>query len=150
MHEAKYTRMKKLLDKTMQYKLDYQNSDAGLTEFIIGQINKERIIAPDISDYAYKYFGIDDFIPSESCRLEGDFYYIPGHGGDHIISECVSSDFDTAADEYTVTVRFYADPGKTVFSHLVEYSMRKIDNNWAFLGYEITGTGLFEPFTYSV
>ena len=92
----------------------------------------------ELKAYAKKYLGIDDL----SISLK-DKYYGPEHG-----SLIMAYDFTneiTVGDITTVTVQFYADPGKLIKSHTIEYKLQSVDGSFKILGTECVYRSPCEP-----
>ena len=98
-----------------------------------------------VNAYAKKYFGIDDFIP-EGKRIE-DYYF--AHGGSTVFMNTVAAE-DLPDGSVKVTVQYYADWSKTVKSHTVNYTVKKIDGYFAITGYEEVYISEYEPVSFSV
>ena len=57
-----------------------------------------------------------------------------GHGGSHQVLDIIGS--EEIGGETVVTVQYYADLSKTVKSLTYRYTMKRIDDGWAFTGSE--------------
>ncbi len=77
--------------------------------------------------YAKTHFGIDDFTPEEV-----HVKFTCAHGGSVQLLDIIGS--EERNGETAVTVQFYADPSRTVKSHVFEYTVKKADGDWIFTG----------------
>lgn len=100
-----------------------------------------------IQEYALKYFGIDDFIPPDGYLWEG-LYYLSARGGEIRFYEFLDETEENGIT--TLTVKFFADPSRTVQSHIIEYKMQALDVGYKLIGSEIIYESQFMPWHTSV
>ncbi|MBO6052823.1 MAG: DUF5050 domain-containing protein, partial [Clostridia bacterium] len=113
-----------------------------LSCYICLKLGNEDLTEENIAEYARKHFGIENFTP------DGGHVGIHGHGGSHQVLEIVGS--EEIAGETAVTVQYYADLSKTLKSHTYRYTMKRIDDGWAFTGSEEIAHAEYEPVRWSV
>ncbi len=149
------TRLSRLLNMTMEYELSAMLENTFTTEYIISclaeKTGQNAFDAAEIVQYAKTVFVAEHFVPSESCLYNGK-YSIPGHGGNHILHEITGIEEqqgDGGNTVTTVTVRFFADKGKTVYSHLITYEMEKSGEDWIFRGQSYVEERELKPYRYA-
>ena len=117
-----------------------------LTCYICGRLHlgNKDITEASVKAYAKDYFGIEDFQPDENHLKYGC-----AHGGAWQ-ALTVTDIRDDPGGTVSVTVQFYADRAKTVCSHTVMYTVKKIGTEWAFLEDQVLSRASFDPFGYSM
>ena len=120
-----------------------------LTEYICGALGGgEKHTCEEVAAYAEMYFGIADFTPDPLHVRDGYCTALP-HGGSHILYRIVG--YEEEDGRATLTVRFFADPSRTVLSDCVEYTMTQTEGGgWALSGYVVSERGKYPPFAWSV
>lgn len=99
----------------------------------------------DIQACALKYYGIDNFMPGGVVgTFYDDKYVVGGHGGE--IWRYDVTDYD----DTSVTLQFYADYSMTVKSHLINYILTKVEDNYIITDCEIITESQFQPYHISV
>ncbi len=149
------TALSRLLNITMQYDLTAMKSVDFTTEYLIdclsSKAGRNSFSADEITAYANLVFGWEDFAPSPNCFYDGT-YTIPGHGAAHTIHDIASTEEhqnDNGTAVTTVTVRFYADRGMTVYSHMIAYDMEKSGEDWIFREQRVLEERPYPPCRYA-
>ena len=132
--------------------MGYDLDELDKMEYIITCLSKktgrDAFTKEEISKYAETVFGIKDFEPNPNFFYDNG-YTVLGHGGTHIMHDIVKIEENPDDGITTITVRFYADLGKTIFSHLVSYQMTKSGEDYIFLGQEIIEERALLPYKYA-
>ena len=140
--------LSKLLNMTMKYNLD----EMEVTEYIIDSLyrktGKASFTEGEIVGYAKRCFGVEAFTPNQHFMTDGAYTSL-AHGGNHIYHDIIGTNYASDSGISTVTVRFYADYAKTVYSHLIEYQMKKLDGDFVFIGQKMIDERSLRPFTHA-
>lgn len=116
-----------------------------LTCYICSQICKEGSkTLEEMKEYAQKCFGIEDFVP-DNCHMSDGLYTDVGHGGARQYFEIVKHEY-ISEDRTEITVRYFADASKTIFSHSYVYAMYVNDGDWCFISSKRVNDSQYEPF----
>ncbi|PKM62612.1 MAG: hypothetical protein CVU97_04460 [Firmicutes bacterium HGW-Firmicutes-21] len=118
----------------------------GITGYIL--VTYDNITLEQMQDFALKIFGITDFYPGSNALLIDGVYTIAGYGGSLLGYEFL--DETTEKDLTTITIQFYADLGKTIKSHIIEYKMTKNEDIWVFLSSDIIYKAKYKPYLICV
>lgn len=140
--------LSKLLNMTMKFNLDEMEVTEYVIDCLYRKTGKTNFTENEIVEYAKKCFGVDSFTPNEHFKRDG-VYTSLAHGGNHIYHDVISTNYGYESGIYSVTVRFYADYAKTVYSHLIKYTMVKLDGDFSFLAQYIEEESPLKPFTHA-
>ena len=140
--------LSKLLNMTMKFNLDEMEVTEYVIDCLYRKTGKTNFTENEIVEYAKKCFGVDSFTPNEHFKRDG-IYTSLAHGGNHIYHDVISTNYGYESGIYSVTVRFYADYAKTVYSHLIKYTMVKLDGDFSFLAQYIEEESPLKPFTHA-
>lgn len=140
--------LSKLLNMTMKFNLDEMEVTEYVIDCLYRKTGKTNFTENEIVEYAKKCFGVDSFTPNELFKRDG-VYTSLAHGGNHIYHDVISTNYGYESGIYSVTVRFYADYAKTVYSHLIKYTMVKLDGDFSFLAQYIEEESPLKPFTHA-
>ncbi len=140
--------LSKLLNMTMKFNLDEMEVTEYVIDCLYRKTGKTNFTENEIVEYAKKCFGVDSFTPNEHFKRDG-VYTSLAHGGNHIYHDVISTNYGDESGIYSVTVRFYADYAKTVYSHLIKYTMVKLDGDFSFLAQYIEEESPLKPFTHA-
>ena len=140
--------LSKLLNMTMKFNLDEMEVTEYVIDCLYRKTGKTNFTENEIVEYAKKCFGVDSFTPNEHFKRDG-VYTSLAHGGNHIYHDVISTNYGDESGIYSVTVRFYADYAKTVYSHLIKYTMVKLDGYFSFLAQYIEEESPLKPFTHA-
>ncbi len=140
--------LSRLLNMTMKYDLNEMEVTEYIIDCLCRKTGRTAFTEGEIVEYAKKCFGAEDFTPNEHFKSDG-LYTSLAHGGTHIYHDVISTNCAPESGIYRVTVRFYADYAKTVYSHLIEYRMVKLDGDFAFIGQKIDEDRSLQPFTHA-
>lgn len=140
--------LSKLLNMTMKFNLDEMEVTEYVIDCLYRKTGKTNFTENEIVEYAKKCFGVDSFTPNEHFKRDG-VYTSLAHGGNHIYHDVISTNYGDESGIYSVTVRFYADYAKTVYSHLIKYTMVKLDGDFSFLAQYIEDESPLKPFTHA-
>lgn len=109
---------------------------------------KEYLGVLSTADLVNTLFGVsfDEISYDTEAERKPDTFRVLGHGG-LIIQYTITDEYEKGG-ETVVRVQFYADVGKLIKSHLVDYRMKKDGDGWVILGAERVETGKYDPFIF--
>ncbi|MBQ7299274.1 MAG: M56 family metallopeptidase [Clostridia bacterium] len=140
--------LSKLLNMTMKYNLDEMEVTEYIIDCLYRKTGKASFTEGEIVGYAKRCFGVEAFTPNQHFMTDGAYTSL-AHGGNHIYHDIIGTNYSSESGISTVTVRFYADYAKTVYSHLIEYQMKKLDGDFVFIGQKTIDERSLRPFTHA-
>lgn len=127
--------------------------EINIEEFIISRLEYKfpgvkAFTAEQITQYAVKYLGIDDFKISEKAYTENGKYRIAPKGGCNTQNKILSVEGTRESPE--ITVQFYADSNQIVNSHVIKYTLKLLDGEYALKNIEVIEKSNIAPLRWCV